>query len=294
VRLAGLLSHLYVLVPVLDDEKHYWVSHDEVDKLLRHGEGWLGAHPEREPIAARYLRRQGKLVRSALAGLAAETEADPDEVAAERDLAEERLEAKVSLHERRLTAVLAVLAASGATRVLDLGCGEGKLLRQLAADARFAEVVGVDVSVRSLEIARQRLDRLRLPDWQKDRVKLLHGALTYRDARIEGFDAAAVVEVIEHLDPPRLGAFERVLFGRARPGVVVLTTPNAEYNVRFEGLPAGTFRHADHRFEWTRAEFAAWCAGVGARFGYAVRIEPLGGVDAEVGAPSQMAVFTRG
>jgi 3' terminal RNA ribose 2'-O-methyltransferase Hen1 len=294
VRLADLLSHLYVLVPVLDDEKHYWVSHDEVDKLLRHGEGWLGAHPEREPIAARYLRRQGKLVRSALAGLAAETEADPDEVAAERDLAEERLEAKVSLHERRLTAVLAVLAASGATRVLDLGCGEGKLLRQLAADARFAEVVGVDVSVRSLEIARQRLDRLRLPDWQKDRVKLLHGALTYRDARIEGFDAAAVVEVIEHLDPPRLGAFERVLFGRARPGVVVLTTPNAEYNVRFEGLPAGTFRHADHRFEWTRAEFAAWCAGVGARFGYAVRIEPLGGVDAEVGAPSQMAVFTRG
>jgi 3' terminal RNA ribose 2'-O-methyltransferase Hen1 len=294
VRLADLLSHLYVLVPVLDDEKHYWVSHDEVEKLLRHGEGWLAGHPEKEQIAARYLRRQGKLVKSALAHLATDDDSDPDEAAAQQDLAEERLEAKVSLHERRLATVLAVLQSSGAKRVLDLGCGEGKLLRLLAGDPRFTEVVGVDVSARSLEIARQRLDRLRLPDSLKDRVKLLHGSLTYRDARIEGFDAAAVVEVIEHLDPPRLGAFERVLFGRTRPGIVVLTTPNREYNVRFEGLPAGKFRHADHRFEWTRAEFAAWCDRVCAAFGYAVRTDPLGDVDAEVGAPSQMAVFTRG
>jgi 3' terminal RNA ribose 2'-O-methyltransferase Hen1 len=293
VRLADLLSHLYVLVPVLDDEKHYWVSHDEVEKLLRHGEGWLATHPEKEQIASRYLKRQGKLVKSALAHLATDDDSDPDEAAAERDLAEERLEAKVSLHERRLTSVFAVLQASGAKRVLDLGCGEGKLLRQLVNDPRFIEVVGVDVSARSLEIARQRLDRQRLPDNLKDRVKLLHGALTYRDARIEGFDAAAVVEVIEHLDPPRLGAFERVLFGCTKPGVIVLTTPNREYNVRFEGLPTGKFRHADHRFEWTRAEFAAWCERVSSAYGYAVRIDPLGDVDAEVGAPSQMVVFTR-
>ena len=204
VRLADLLSHLYVLVPVLDDEKHYWVSHDEVDKLLRHGDGWLAGHPEKEQIAARYLKRQGKLVKSALATLAPDDGTDPDEAAAAQDLAEERLEAKVSLHERRLAAVLAVLQASGANRVLDLGCGEGKLLRLLAADPRFTEVVGVDVSLRSLEIARQRLDRQRLPDSPSERVTLLHGALTYRDARLEGFDAAAVVEVIEHLDPPRL------------------------------------------------------------------------------------------
>jgi 3' terminal RNA ribose 2'-O-methyltransferase Hen1 len=293
VRLADLLSHLYVLVPVLDDEKHYWVSHAEVEKLLRHGDGWLAAHPEKEQIASRYLRRQGKLVKSALATLATEDASDPDETAAAQDLAEERLEAKVSLHERRLAAVLSVLQSTGAKRVLDLGCGEGKLLRLLAADPRFTEVVGIDVSVRSLEIARQRLDRMRLSDTLKDRVKLLHGALTYRDARLESFDAAAVVEVIEHLDPPRLSAFERALFGCTRPGVVVLTTPNREYNVRFENLPAGKFRHADHRFEWTRVEFASWCARVCAAFGYAVRIDPLGDVDAEVGAPSQMAVFTR-
>ena len=173
VRLADLLSHLYVLVPVLDDEKHYWVSHDEVDKLLRHGEGWLATHPEKEQIAARYLRRQGKLVKSALAHLAPEDGSDPDEAAAERDLAEERLEARLSLHERRLAAVFTVLQASGAKRVLDLGCGEGKLLRQLVTDPRFTEVVGVDVSVRSLEIARQRLDRRPLrPDHFKDRVEI--------------------------------------------------------------------------------------------------------------------------
>jgi|SRR5579883_235328 len=294
VRLADLLSHLYVLIPVLDDEKHYWVSHDEVEKLLRHGEGWLATHPEKEQIATRYLRRQGKLVKSVLAHLATDDDSDPDEVAVERDLAEERLEARVSLHERRLAAVLAVLQASGAKRVLDLGCGEGKLLRLLAADPHFTEVVGLDVSARSLEIARQRLDRQRLPDNMKERVKLLHGALTYRDARTEGFDAAAVVEVIEHLDLPRLSAFERVLFGCTRPRVVVLTTPNREYNVRFEGLPAGKFRHADHRFEWTRAEFASWCERVCSAYCYTVRIDPLGDVDAEVGAPSQMGVFNRG
>ena len=283
VRVADLLSHLYVLVPVLDDEKHYWVGNEEVEKLLRHGEGWLGDHPEKEQITARYLRRHGKLVKAALAQLGA------DDTTEEQEAAEEQLEVKVNLHERRLAAVFEVLKATGAKRVLDLGCGEGKLLRLLAAEPQFAEVVGLDVSVRSLEIARQRLDRARVGD----RVQLLHGALTYRDARTEGFDAAAVVEVIEHLDPPRLGAFERVLFGCTRPGVVVLTTPNREYNVKFESLPAGKFRHADHRFEWTRAEFAAWAAGVCEKYGYAVRIDPLGDADPELGGPSQMVVFTR-
>jgi 3' terminal RNA ribose 2'-O-methyltransferase Hen1 len=186
-----------------------------------------------------------------------------------------------------------VLQSTGAKRVLDLGCGEGKLLKLLAADPRFTEIVGVDVTVRSLEIARDRLNRSRLPDNLRDRVTLLHGSLTYCDARLSGYDAAAVVEVIEHLDPPRLGAFERALFGAARPGAVVLTTPNREYNVRFDNLPAGKFRHADHRFEWTRAEFAAWCAGVCERFGYRVRIDPLGDADPQVGGPSQIAVFTR-
>ena len=128
---------------------------------------------------------------------------------------------------------------------------------------------------------------------QRARIRLLQGALNYRDARLAGFDAAAVVEVIEHLEPGRLDAFARSVFEFARPGAVVLTTPNAEYNVRFEGLPAGKLRHRDHRFEWTRGEFAEWCGAKASHFGYAVRFAPIGTDDSEVGPPTQMAVFTR-
>src|SRR5262249_47484509 len=153
-------------------------------------------------------------------------------------------EQQLTLNEQRLAAVVAALKANGARRVLDLGCGEGKLLRMLVQDEVFTEIVGVDVSHRALEIAQTRLERL--PELLRPRVKLLHGSLMYRDARLGDFDAAAVVEVIEHLDPPRLTAFERVLFEFARPRTIVLTTPNVEYNVKFETLPARTFRHKDH------------------------------------------------
>jgi hypothetical protein len=117
--------------------------------------------------------------------------------------------------------------------------------------------------------------------------------LIYRDKRLAGFDAAAVVEVIEHLDPPRLAALERVLFEFARPTTVVLTTPNREYNVMWESLPAGKFRHPDHRFEWTRQEFQEWANRVAFNHGYAVRFLDVGPVDANVGAPTQMGVFER-
>jgi 3' terminal RNA ribose 2'-O-methyltransferase Hen1 len=284
-RLRDLLSHLYVLMPVLDNEKHYWVSDDEVDKLLRHGEGWLANHPQREQITRRYLKHQGALARSALARLVEEDGCDEPEAEETGPAAERR----VRLNDQRLAAVTAALVSSGARRVVDLGCGEGKLIRALLQDLQFSEVVGVDVSHRSLEIARQRLERL--PEMFQGRWKLLHGSLVYRDRRLAGFDAAAVVEVIEHLDPPRLQAFERVLFEFARPTSVVLTTPNQEYNVKFEGLAAGGFRHADHRFEWTRAEFQAWAEGVGLRFGYRVRFLPVGEEDAALGPPTQMAIF---
>jgi 3' terminal RNA ribose 2'-O-methyltransferase Hen1 len=292
-RLHELLSHLYVLVPVLDDDKHYWVGDDEVEKLLRHGAGWLSAHPERETIARRYLRHQVRLAREALARLAEEDDPDPD-AAAEAHAGEEAvLEERLSLNEQRLGAVAAALRECGARRVLDLGCGEGKLLRELLRDKTFEEIVGVDVSCRSLEVARERLHWDRLPPVVQQRIRLLQGSLTYRDRRLAGYDAAAVIEVIEHLDPPRLAAFERVLFEFARPATVVLTTPNAEYNVKFENLPAGRFRHRDHRFEWTRAEFRVWAERAAGRFGYAVRFLPVGPEDPAVGAPTQMGVFRR-
>jgi len=293
-RLRDLLTHLYVLVPVLDDEKHYWVGDDEVDKLLRHGEGWLAVHPDRALIARRYLKHRHSLVRDAIARLVSEEESEEDDdSAAVRDAEERTLERPLSLHEQRLELVHAVLRDSGATTVLDLGCGEGRLLRRLLAERQFARIVGMDVSHRSLEIAADRLRLDRMPPMQRERITLLHGSLVYRDDRLTGFDAAAVVEVIEHLDRPRLAAFERVAFEFARPRVVVLTTPNAEYNVVWPTLPAGQFRHRDHRFEWTRAELEAWASGVAGRFGYAVRLAPIGPAHPDVGSPSQMAVFTR-
>jgi len=293
VRLQELLTHLYVLIPVLDDEKHYWVGDDEVEKLLRRGAGWLAAHPERELITNRYLRRRHRLAREALARLAEEDAPDPDRVAESHDREEAVVEERISLNEQRLSAVTAVLKGSGARRVLDLGCGEGRLLQALLAERVFEEIVGMDVSYRALEIARDRLRFDRLPPMQQQRLRLLQGALTYRDSRLAGYDAAAVVEVIEHLDPPRLAAFERALFEFAPPGTVVVTTPNAEHNVRFPSLPAGRFRHKDHRFEWPRSQFQGWAAAVAERFGYTTRFLPVGSVDPEVGSPTQMAVFTR-
>lgn len=300
-RLCELLSHLYVLIPVLDDEKHYWIGEDEVEKLLRHGKGWLETHPERELIAHRYLKHKRDLTKDALTRLIPEEAVvsdetdEPSEAAAmeEHESDETTTNGRRGLHEQRLEAVTQSLLASGARRVLDLGCGEGRLLRMLLQHRQFEKIVGVDVSYRALEKAKIRLHLDRLPEMQKERIMLIHGALTYRDRRLEGYDAAAVVEVIEHLDPPRLSAFERALFEFARPSTIVLTTPNAEYNVKFEMLRAGAFRHKDHRFEWTRAEFERWASRVADRFGYTVEISPLGPLDETVGALSQMAVFRK-
>ena len=291
VTLHDLLTHLYVLVPVLDNDKHYWIGEEEVEKLLRHGGAWLGTHPQKDAIVRRYLKHRRHLADEALARL---IEADPDEAAAveeHRAGEEELVEQKLSLNDHRLSTVLSELRAAGVKRVLDLGCSYGNLLRRLLEDRHFEQVVGLDVSHRALEIAAERLHLDRMPERQRQRIQLLHGSLIYRDERLSGFDAAAVVEVIEHLDPPRLASFERVLFEFARPGTVVVTTPNVEYNVRFETLPAGQFRHRDHRFEWTRAQFQHWANRVAERFGYAVRFLPVGPEDPEVGPATQMGVF---
>jgi 3' terminal RNA ribose 2'-O-methyltransferase Hen1 len=292
IRLRDLLSHLYVLIPVLDDEKHYWVGQDEIEKLLRHGRNWLPAHPERTVIAERYLARQRPLAREALARLR-DAETDPDEEEDERAREEAVVEERVNLHEQRHGAVLAALRAAGARSVVDLGCGEGRLLQVLLKERDVERIAGMDVSFRALERAAQRLRLDRLPERQRARVSLVHGSLTYRDRRLEGYDAATVVEVIEHLDPARLASFERVLFEFAHPGTVILTTPNVEYNVTWESLPGGAFRHRDHRFEWTRAEFRDWATAIAERFGYGVRFLPIGPEHAEYGPPTQMGVFSR-
>lgn len=299
LRVADALNHLYVLLPVLDDAKHYWIAPDELDKLLRADEGWLAGHPERRLIIRRYLAH-----RRALAQRAEDRFAEAH--AAELRLADAAIESDSiggevvqevvrprPLAATRRAAVRTALAEVGARRVLDLGCGDGALLTELLAQSQFTEIVGTDVSARALELAARRLRLDRLPARQQQRIRLWQSALTYRDDRLRGFDAAVLMEVVEHLDPPRLPALAESVFGHARPGTVLVTTPNVEYNVRFEGMPAGALRHPDHRFEWTRAQFTDWAAGVAATYGYQVAYRPVGEVDPQVGAPTQLAVFTR-
>ncbi|MET9560731.1 3' terminal RNA ribose 2'-O-methyltransferase Hen1 [Streptomyces tauricus] len=298
-RLADALRHLYVLLPVLDDAKHYWVSSDEVDKLLRAGEGWLPDHPEQELITSRYLARRSTLTRQAMERLELVRLAETDDSAVEEidNAVDERTdteEAPVPLAVRRRDAIVAVLRATDAARVLDLGCGQGQLVQELLKDTRYTEIVGVDVSMRALSVAARRLGLDRMGERQSERVKLVQGSLAYTDKRLKGYDAAVLSEVIEHLDLPRLPALEYAVFGSARPRTVIVTTPNVEYNVRWDTLPAGHVRHGDHRFEWTRAEFRDWAGAVAERHGYGVEFRPVGPDDPEVGPPTQMAVFTAG
>jgi 3' terminal RNA ribose 2'-O-methyltransferase Hen1 len=318
VRLADALRHLYVLLPVLDDAKHYWVTGDEVDKLLRAGEGWLAEHPERDQIMRRYLAHQRRYVEDAtdrlvtLDGGPAPAAAAAEEVAvdaaalvtgapAQGDVASVVSDAvgqkAPTLARQRAEAVITALHEVGARSVVDLGCGEGALLRLLAADRRFTRVLGTDVAARELDKAATRLRLDDASDAERERVRLAQSSLTYRDERIAGFDAAVLMEVIEHVDPPRLGALERVVFGEARPGTVVVTTPNVEYNALYPFLEEHGHRHTDHRFEWTRAVFRGWADGVARRHGYAVAFRDVGPQDegpGALGAPTQLALFTLG
>lgn len=273
VRLADALRQLYVLLPVLDDAKHYWVGDDEVAKLERAGEGWLADHPERGLIARRYLAHQRSLLTQIDAPVTATSE--------------------TPLRVLRADAVLAALRDVAAHRVVDMGCGPGALLSRLAKDRAFTKIVGVDVSARSLEQAERMLRVEQASDAERERIELLHGSVVYRDDRLRGYDAMVLMEVIEHVEPPRLAAVEDAVFAGAHPAAVIVTTPNAEYNALYPHLPAGTFRHDDHRFEWTRAQFRDWAEGVAVRHGYLVEYRPVGSEDAVLGAPTQLALFRR-
>jgi len=287
-----LLSHLYVLIPSLDNDKHYFVTENEIEKLMQKGEGWLKEHPEKEQIIKRYLVNLSSFSRIAFERLSDGEES----VEVSSDLIEktEIQKRKETLHEKRIKIVADKITQSGAVNVLDLGCGEGKLIRQLIKQKQFTQIVGMDVSYNQLIKAKERLHFDEMSPKQKERINFFQGSITYKDKRLEGFDAAAVVEVIEHLDLNRLKAFERVLFEFAKPKTIVLTTPNKEFNIMWEKLDVDEMRHDDHRFEWTRKEFAEWANKIGQMYHYQVELLPIGEEVENAGTPSQMAIFTYG
>ena len=292
--LSELLTHIYVLLPVVDSRKHYFIGEAELKKLMEHGKGWLEKHPKRSLIVQRYLGHRKVLTAEAFSALeSADGDtggADDAEVEARETPAQ--AERRKNLHEQRLDWVVRQLGEAKAARVLDLGCGEGQLLRRLIGDPQFSEIVGADVSARSLEIATWKLKLRRLKGAKRDRIRLLQTSLGYRDPRLTGYDAVAIVEVVEHIDPSRLDMFETTVFGAMQPKSVLLTTPNREYNVRFKNLRPSGLRHRDHRFEWTREEFKTWTGRVAEAHGYTVDITGIGPEDPEVGPPSQAARFT--
>jgi 3' terminal RNA ribose 2'-O-methyltransferase Hen1 len=296
--IQDLLCHLYVLIPVLDNTKHYYIAEDEVDKLLSKGERWLSQHPEKTLITQRYLFYRKSMVQSALNRLvvpieeSVETQEEQDTF---NEAQEEKVESPLRLNEARLQAAMeAILSLEPkAKRVIDLGCGEGSLLRRLVKERSLTEIVGVDVAAHTLNRAAQRLRLENQSEAERQRLRLIQGSLVYQDDRFKGFDVAVLLEVIEHIDMPRLTAMERVVFANATPHRVIVSTPNADYNSFWESLPAGEFRHRDHRFEWTRTEFENWAGRVGAEFGYTVQIMGVGTEREGLGFPTQMAIFDR-
>jgi 3' terminal RNA ribose 2'-O-methyltransferase Hen1 len=295
LRLRDLLNHIYVLIPVFDRQKHYWIGEAEVDKLLNHGRGWLRDHPEKALITRRYFKNLGSLARDALDRLdngegAAEAFSSEEAPAADTADDEPAKNIRPRLNTLRLEAVLAAIKKSGAESVIDLGCGEGNLLRLLLKEKNITRIAGVDVSRTALEHARSKLKIDRLPETQQKRISLFQSSVTYRDKRFRGYDAAALVELIEHLDENRLDTLAALVFGDARPGLVVISTPNVEYNPIY-GM--SRFRHGDHRFEWDRARFQSWAEEISRRYGYRVSFEGIGEADEKLGPPTQMGVFEK-
>ena len=303
IRLCDLLKHIYILIPVFDRQKHYWIGNDEVEKLLRNSEDWLSNHPQKGFITSRYLKRMNPLVSLAFSRLSSEslnsneTEEDSQaefagDTSSQSAEKKEKAEKKLNLNAQRLGSVIAALKNCGARSVIDIGCGEGNLLRMLLREKQFEKIAGTDVSSSALRRACEKIKYDYASDFIRNRIELFQSSLTYKDSRFKGFDAACVIEVIEHLDLSRLCAFEKVLFNFTKPRFIILTTPNREYNVKYENIGTDKLRHSDHRFEWTREEFRNWAEKASAQYGYTVRFSEIGETDDVFGASTQMGVFS--
>lgn len=284
--LSAALKQLYVLLPVLDDHKHYWVGSDEISKLMRNAREWLADHPERELITQRYLVYQREYI--------TEAEQQLDETSGAAETAETPAPPhRQRLREQRAEAVLAAVEQLPGNSIVDLGCGEGRLLSQLQRQARFSRLMGSDVSASELKRAERRLGLdEEAGERKRSRIQLIQSALNYADPRLQGFDIAVLMEVIEHIDLERLAEAVENVFGFATPGAVIVTTPNADYN-RVYGLEDGEFRHDDHRFEFSRSEFRTWAENLARQYGYRVSFSGVGEEHREFGHATQVAVFVR-
>lgn len=276
-----VLRQLFILLPVLDNQKHYWVDEAEQEKIIKMGEGWLQAHPMFSKIVSRYLKN--------LQSLAVEVKkhfALDENLTTKARNKEEQLEQKIHLNTLRMDYVAELLKDHQVRTVGDLGCGEGKLIERLLQNSDITEIRAFEVSIDELEKAQQRIAELK----QLERVKFFNSSVLYLDHRTKDLDAVVLVEVIEHLEEVRLPVLAANVFKYMEPSMVVITTPNFEFNQRFE---TKGFRHPDHRFEWTREEFKSWCEVQAQKYGYTFKIDFIGEVDSALGGPTQVGVFIK-
>jgi 3' terminal RNA ribose 2'-O-methyltransferase Hen1 len=249
----------------------------------------LEKHPAKERIVSRYLLRYRNLVEEALEQL---IDDQPDEIQDE-GAEESDKEEPIRLQEERVQSTIAILKTLNPPplRIGDLGCGSGALIKLLVSERAFEEIIGMDVSSRSLQIAEKKLRITKRQVWQKPKVSLLHGSLVYMDARLKELDTILLLEVIEHLEPAKIPILEHNVFEYQSPRYIFVSTPNVEYNQLFPSFQERKYRHADHRFEWTRKEFKQWAERLGEKYSYTIDYYNIGTPDEKLGAPTQMAVF---
>ncbi len=272
LTLQSVLQHLYVLIPVFDNNKHYFVNNDEVEKLLSKGGDWIDVHPEKDFITSRYLNSKFIDAKKLESLFSKE----------QNKMIEERK--KNSLNSQRLSQVTDVIESLNIKSLVDLGCGEGKLIKELLNNTSVEKILGVDISINVLKKAARKLKY----DTVKDKIELVQSSAVYYDERFTEYEAICLIEVIEHIDEQKLYLLKENVFNLVKPKYVIITTPNVEYNTVYE---LDGYRHSDHRFEWSRSEFRLWCEEICNQYNYDVEYFSIGEEMETVGNSTQMGVF---
>jgi 3' terminal RNA ribose 2'-O-methyltransferase Hen1 len=289
-----LLQHLHVMLSALPKpSKNESATKEVAERLLRVSGTWLADHPMRNKLVWRYLSYDRALASDVMDKLACTTSEDTaSDGATSDDATDAEPKAKhVPLHTQVLDTVSAIIRESGCTSVLDAGCGDGKLVRLLLGIEQVERIGAADVSATSLRRLQSKLTERRRTA-MPDNLDVFQASVTMSDDRLRGYDAICAIEVVEHIDPRRIRDLERVVFEESGASLIVVTTPNREYN-RVYGIPSDLLRHPDHRFEWTRDEFARWVTHVCETYGYTSDMRGVGEVDEAAGQPTLVATFRK-
>ncbi|MCM3572375.1 3' terminal RNA ribose 2'-O-methyltransferase Hen1 [Mesobacillus subterraneus] len=269
------LRQIFVLIPVLDNYKHYFIDEKEIEKLERYGEGWLDDHPQKSFILKKALRF--KNVYELVEGQ-------------EKDTAAPEMR-KIRLNDMRYEKIVdTVNGFENKESIVDLGSGEGKLSTRLGFIPGVKEILAVEPSEEASIRAMERFAQAEGKDYFIKPTQLW-GSLFYYDERLKGKDVIILCEVIEHIDEERLSKVFQTILQDYRPKNLVVTTPNKEYNALYE--MDTEFRHGDHRFEWSREEFEAWCKARNEEGEYELIFDGIGELDEQFGFPTQMCIFKR-